>query len=82
MRRVVAVLVEEQGGAEDERAMQFDVRRLEPGDHVEVFIEPERRWVRGRFRISTAGDALVELPCRQEMTFERALASGLRRVLH
>ena len=83
MRRVVAVLTDEgSGGPADERALQFDVRGLEPGDHVEVFVESERRWVRGIFQISPAGDPLVDLPYRETITFHHALALGLRRVLH
>jgi len=69
-------------GSCDERELQFDVRRLEPGDQVDVFMEAERRWSRGTFQISTSGDALIELPYRQSISFERALAMGLRRVLH
>ena len=80
MRRLVAVMIDE-GGC-DERELQFDVRRLEPGDQVDVFMEADRRWSRGTFQISTSGDALIELQYRQSISFERALAMGLRRVLH
>ena len=80
MRRVVAIVVDEP--VLDERELQFDVRRLEPGDDVDVFIEAERRWSRGTFRISTAGDAVVELAHRQTVALWDALAMGLRRVLH
>jgi hypothetical protein len=80
MRRLVAVMIND-GGC-DERELQFDVRRLEPGDQVDVFMEADRHWSRGTFQISTAGDALIELQYRQSISFERALAMGLRRVLH
>jgi hypothetical protein len=80
MRRVVAIVVDEP--ALDERELQFDMRRLEPGDPVDVFMEAERRWSRGTFRISTAGDAIIELSHRQPLAFWDALAMGLRRVLH
>lgn len=69
--------------AVDEREWQFDVRQLETGDPVEVFVDEERRWVRGTFQITTSGQALVELgtgPAR--VSFHRALQMGLRRVLH
>jgi len=65
----------------DEREPQFDVRRLESGDPVEVFVEREREWVRGRFRISTAGEAVIDMFRRETVEFERALAMGLKRVL-
>jgi hypothetical protein len=45
-------------------------------------MEADRHWSRGTFQISTAGDALIELQYRQSISFERALAMGLRRVLH
>jgi hypothetical protein len=80
MRRLVAAMMED--GSSDERALQFDVCRLEPGDQVEVFMEAERYWSRGTLQISTAGDALIELQYRQTISFDRALAMGLRRVLH
>lgn len=83
MRRVVAILMnDEDDDDRDDREVEFDVRRLEPGDRVDVFIESERRWSRGVFQISTAGDAFVELAFRETLPFERALAMGLRRVLH
>lgn len=67
----------------DEREWQFDVRQLEAGDPVEVFVDDERRWVRGTFQITTAGQALVELSAGQaRINFHRALRMGLRRVLH
>jgi hypothetical protein len=79
MRRHVVIVVD--APELDERALRFDVRRLEPGDSVEVFIAPERQWKRGRFRISTAGDAVVDVR-DGAIPFEDALAAGLRRVLH
>ena len=81
MRRVVAILMDDDEQFDD-REVEFDVRRLEPGDRVDVFLEAERRWARGVFQISTAGDAFVELAYRETLSFERALAMGLRRVLH
>lgn len=66
----------------DERELQFDVRRLESGDPVEVFVEREREWVRGTFRISSAGEALIDMFRRETVEFQRALAMGLKRVLH
>ena len=80
MRRLVAIKVDED--AVDERELQFDVRRLEPGDQVDVFLDAERRWARGKFDVSTTGDALIELPYRRVIRFEQALTMGLRRVLH
>jgi hypothetical protein len=66
----------------DEREFQFDVRGLDSGHAVEVFLEDERRWVQGEFHISTAGDALVAIPRREALSFEQALLMGLKRVLH
>src|SRR3954451_384915 len=66
----------------DERELQFDVRCLDAGDRVEVFMDAERRWARGRFEISTAGVALVQLPNGQEIRFDVALRMGLRRILN
>jgi hypothetical protein len=80
MRRMIVVLMDD--GSFDEREFQFDVRRLEAGDPVDVFGESERRWLRGTFRISTAGDAFVDLPRRDSIGFEDALRIGVRRVLH
>jgi hypothetical protein len=59
----------------------YDVRRLSVGDTVEVFIEPERRWQRGVFAISTAGTAFVEMPGRVCFRFDQALLMGLRRIV-
>lgn len=80
MRRVIPCVPDDR--SLDERALQFDVRRLESGDPVEVFSEPERRWLRGTFRISTAGDALVDVARRESVRFCDALRMGVRRVLH
>jgi len=66
----------------DERELQFDVRRLDAGDAVEVFLEEERRWVRGRFVVSTEGTAIVELVTKEPLGFEAALAMGIKRILH
>jgi hypothetical protein len=78
----MAIPTNDDDGIIDDRAIEFDVHRLEPGDQVDVFVESERRWSRGTFQMSTTGDALVELPYRQTLSFERALAMGLRRVLN
>jgi hypothetical protein len=59
----------------------YDVKHLAPGDGVEVFIEPERRWAPGIFAISTAGIAFIELRPRIHLRFEQALLMGLRRVI-
>ncbi len=64
----------------DERGAQFDVRLLESGDAIEVFVENERQWQRGVFEISTAGEALVSIG-KSELRFEKALQMGLRREL-
>lgn len=66
----------------DERESQFDIRQLEAGDPVEVFLDEERCWVRGTFQITTAGQALIELVGQARINFHRALRMGLRRVLH
>ncbi len=58
----------------------YDTRHLGVGDPVEVFIEPERRWQRGTFGISTAGTAFVEIGGRVQFRFEQALLMGLRRI--
>jgi hypothetical protein len=68
--------------SDDERELQFDVRRLDSGDAVDVFIEGERQWLRGTFQISTAGEAWIDIPRRGALAFESALAMGLKRVLH
>jgi len=46
-----------------------------------VFVDAERRWARGTFKVSTAGDAFIDVE-RRMVPFEAALASGLRRVLN
>jgi hypothetical protein len=66
----------------DERELQFDMRRLDPGDAVEVFLEEERRWVRGQFLVSSSGAAVVQLVSKPPLQFEAALAMGIKRVLH
>jgi hypothetical protein len=58
----------------------YDVRNLDIGDPVEVFIELERRWRPGTFCVSTAGTAFVEIAGRVHFRFEQALLMGLRRV--
>jgi hypothetical protein len=57
----------------------YDVRDLEIGDPVELFIAPERRWERGTFGVSTAGVAFVEIRGRVQFRFEQALLMGMRR---
>jgi hypothetical protein len=66
----------------DERELQFDVRRLEAGDAVDVYVEHERRWTRGRFEISSEGYAFIDVAGRDPIRFDSALLMGLRRVLH
>lgn len=66
----------------DEREFQFDVRRLEPGDAVDVFVETERRWARGTFEVTTDGAARVLLSREHILAFDVALQMGLRRVLN
>ena len=58
----------------------YDVRRLTVGDNVELYIEPEHRWQRGTFAISTAGTAFIEIGGRVQFRFEQALLMGLRRL--
>jgi hypothetical protein len=70
----------ERGG--DERELQFDVRRLDVGDAVDVYVESERRWARGRFEISSEGRAFIDVAGREPIRFDSALLMGLRRVLH
>ena len=57
----------------------FDVRELRRGETVEVFLEPERRWCRAVFDISTAGLAFIELPNHRQLRLEQALLMGMRR---
>ena len=66
----------------DERELQFDVRCLDAGDRVEVFLDGERRWTRARFEITTDGFALVRLINGEALRFDAALRMGLRRVLN
>jgi hypothetical protein len=58
-----------------------DVRNLEPGDEVEVYVAPERAWASGTFDISTAGVAYVELRGRAMISLDGAILMGLRRVV-
>jgi hypothetical protein len=58
-----------------------DVRNLEPGDEVEVYIAPERAWASGVFDVSTKGVAYVELRGRAMISLDGAMLMGLRRVL-
>lgn len=66
----------------DERELQFDVRQLDDGDVVEVFIDAEARWRRGAFVIATTGEALVRFGDADAIALATALRLGLRRVLH
>lgn len=66
----------------DEREFQFDIRRLETGDAVDVFVETERRWARGTFEVTTDGTAHVLLSREHILTLDVALQMGLRRVLN
>jgi hypothetical protein len=65
----------------DERELQFDVRCLDVGDRVEVFVDKVRGWARGKFEISTAGLALIQLADGEQIRFDAALRMGLRRIL-
>ena len=58
-----------------------DVRNLEPGDDVEVYIAPERTWAPGVFDISTRGVAYVQLGGRAMIGLEGAMLMGLRRIV-
>jgi hypothetical protein len=66
----------------DERELQFDVRYLDAGDRVEVFLDTQGGWRRGRFEISTTGLALIQLTCGQDISFDAALRMGVRRILN
>ena len=65
----------------DVRAHDFDARRLEPGDPVEVLIPAEARWLPGVVRVSVQG-ARIDFAARDPVPFADAVAVGLRRVLH
>ncbi len=56
----------------------FDVHTLQPGDVVEVFVDEEGGWRRGRFDITTRGDAVIELVDRRWIDLAEALRSGIR----
>jgi hypothetical protein len=60
------------------KCKDFDVRSLERGDPVELYLELEHRWQRAIFDISTAGVAFVELPGRVQFRLDQALLMGLR----
>jgi hypothetical protein len=66
----------------DERALQFDLDSLEPGDRIEVFLDGEERWTRGQLELSAAGVALVLMTRGEPISLEHAIRMGVRRVLH
>ena len=80
MRRLIVLVFDDIEA--DPRARQFNEKRLQPGDAVEVFSPSERRWKRGIFCVSSAGDVLIDLPFDDAIPFAQAVADGLRRVLH
>lgn len=59
--------------------LQFDVRQLDDGDFVEVFCDADAGWQRGRFTISSAGEAIVIFRDAR-LAFGAALRAGLRRL--
>lgn len=56
----------------------LDVRSLQLGDAVEVFMDNERGWCRGTFEITTAGVAVVALAGKETVTLAEALILGMR----
>ena len=59
-------------------ASELDVRRLQLGDAVEVFMDSARGWCRGYFDITTAGAAVIELPGGETVPLALALLLGMR----
>ena len=57
---------------------ELDVRHLQLGDAVEVFIDSARGWCRGYFDITTAGVAVIELPGGERIQLGDALLLGIR----
>ena len=80
MRRFIVLVFDDT--PVDPRARQLNEKRLQPGDAVEVFSPSDRRWKRGTFYVSRAGDVLIDLPFDDAIPFAQAVADGLRRVLH
>jgi SH3-like domain-containing protein len=66
----------------DERALQFDLRLLEPGDPVEIYVEAAHEWRRARVALGRGGIACVALSDGRTFPFESARRMGLRRVLN
>jgi hypothetical protein len=81
MRRAVITSLESDNGL-DEREIQFDFRSLDDADRVLVFIERQGRWECATVRVANGGDAVVDIRGHDSISFERALAMGIRRVLH
>lgn len=59
-------------------ASELDVRSLQLGDPVEVFMDSERGWCRGTFEITTAGVAVIALAGAETVTLAEALILGMR----
>ena len=59
-------------------ANELDVRSLQLGDAVEVFMDNERGWCRGTFEITTAGVAVIALAGKDTVTLAEALILGMR----
>jgi len=57
---------------------QLDVRSLQLGDPVEVFMDSERGWCRGTFEITTAGVAVIAIAGDETVTLAEALILGMR----
>jgi hypothetical protein len=67
---------------QDERALQFDLRLLEPGDAVEVWVEASREWRHARVARGPTGLSCIVLGDGRLVRFESALLMGLRRILN
>ena len=59
-------------------ASEFDLRNLQRGEVVEVFVDRARGWCRGTFEITTAGVAIVELAGGETVALAEALRNGIR----
>ena len=59
-------------------ANDLDVRSLQLGDPVEVFMDSERGWCRGTVEITTAGVAVIALAVDETVTLAEALILGMR----
>lgn len=67
---------------DDERGLQFDVRLLEPGDPVDVYVDQSGIWQHARVTVTHTGVACVVLADGSLVRLESAVAMGLRRVLN